>query len=97
LRTRLKTVPSSRLSDAMTQASPSPITEYGNGNLEQDAASVYESIDFPARLVQFVRTQEKHREHAKSKPPPILNPPSGPGPGTHSDTGLSSSSSFTQV
>jgi hypothetical protein len=88
----------------MTWVSPSPHdislrTEYGNGNPEQDAASVYKSIDFPARLDQFVRTQEKHREFAKSKPPPILNSPSGPGPGTgtHSDTGLSSSSSFNQV
>lgn len=88
----------------MTQLSPAQLdipirTEYGNGNPEQDAASIYKLIDFPVRLDQFVRTQEKHREFAKLKPPPVWNPPSGPGQGTgtHSDTGLSSSSSFTQV
>ncbi|XP_078161333.1 ARM repeat superfamily protein [Carex rostrata] len=103
LRTRLKTVPSSRLSDAMTRLSPAPHdvpirTEDGNGNPEEDAASIYKLINFPARLDQFVQTQDKHREFAKLKPLPTLNLTSGLGQSTimHSDSGLSLSSSFTQ-
>lgn len=88
----------------MTRLSPAPHdvpirTEDGNGNPEEDAASIYKSINFPARLDQFVQTQEKHREFAKLKPPPTSNPTSGLGQSTimHSDSGLSLSSSFTQV
>ncbi|KAF3320141.1 protein VAC14 isoform X1 [Carex littledalei] len=74
LRTRLKTVPMSRLSDAMAQPSPAhnsiPIrTEDDSCNPRQDTASIYHSINFQAQLDQFVQKQEQQHQFAKSKLP----------------------------
>ncbi|XP_010926110.1 protein VAC14 homolog isoform X2 [Elaeis guineensis] len=70
LRTRLKTVTSSNFSNELKRTSSgSPysqilqITEDSNSN--QDAANIYNAINFPSRLQQFEHMQHLHRMHAK--------------------------------
>ncbi|XP_038984891.1 protein VAC14 homolog [Phoenix dactylifera] len=72
LRTRLKTVPSSSLSNELKHTSSGSsysqilqITEDSNRN--KDAANIYNAINFPSRLQQFGHMQNRHRIHAKTQ------------------------------
>ncbi|XP_008781327.1 protein VAC14 homolog [Phoenix dactylifera] len=70
LRTRLKTVTSSNFSNELKRTSSGnpysqilQITEDSNRN--QDAANIYNALNFPSRLQQFEHMQHLHRMHAK--------------------------------
>ncbi|KAJ1697081.1 hypothetical protein LUZ63_005593 [Rhynchospora breviuscula] len=101
LRTRLKTVPSCRLSDAMTQLSRSPHgkplrIEDGSNNPKQEGPSMKNLFIFQAQVDQFVRKQKQQHEFARSKLP--LTHDSGLAQSTSggADPELSSSRSSTQ-
>jgi vacuole morphology and inheritance protein 14 len=103
LRTRLKTVPSHQLSDALTQSSSAPHgsirTEDGSCNSRQKSAFDDDSINFQAHLDLFVGKKEQQSQFAMSKLPLTDDIYSGLGTGTSrvSYPGLSSSRSASQA